>query len=142
MEILIAPNEQHAVSELRALRVKAQKTGLEIAAELRRWQNSLGHGKFKKNYLKAGWSENQVIHYLQYYPDGNSHPDVDNSKEVPPLSSEERDARELDALIQRMESLTIAVTQVRDDPERWSIPGNYAGVITAATTLRNALDSL
>jgi len=80
---IVMPDEQYAVTELRKLRIKAEKSGAQIAQDLRTWQNSLGHGKFKKTYLLAGWTESKVGHYLQYYQedaDMDSCPDVADSK--------------------------------------------------------------
>ena len=82
---IVMPDEQYAVSQLRTLRKKAEKTGAEIAKELRMWQDSLGHGRFKKNYLLAGWTELSVNHYLSYYqqhPAWYTGPDVVDSKEA------------------------------------------------------------
>ena len=71
------PDEQYAVSQLRVLRKKAEKSGEEIAKGLRMWQDSLGHGKFKKNYLLAGWTEGSVKHYLTYYQQDAAGMDTD-----------------------------------------------------------------
>jgi hypothetical protein len=101
------PSDQYAVSQLRALRTKAEKSGEEIAKELRMWQDSLGHGKFKKNYLLAGWTEDRVHHYLQYYKEDaevNSPPDVTEAKEVT--------RTEIQGLIYRVKGITAAVEQV------------------------------
>src|SRR5438270_13700976 len=101
------PDEQYAISELRTLRFKTEKHGKEIAKELRMWQDSLGHGKFKKNYLLAGWTENKVIHYLSYYhedADGDSHPNVIESKET--------NRSEIQWLIYRMTGITATIEQV------------------------------
>jgi hypothetical protein len=55
-----------AVSELRDLRKRAEGTAQDIGQELLRWKKSLGFGKFKRAYFEAGWTENQVYHYLSY----------------------------------------------------------------------------
>ncbi len=83
---IVMPDEQYAVSQLRILRKKAEKSGAEIAKELRGWQDSLGHGKFKKNYILAGWTEGSVNHYFSYYQqhtDTDTEPDVVENKESP-----------------------------------------------------------
>jgi hypothetical protein len=89
---IVMTDEQYAVSQLRILRKIAEKSGKEIAKELRMWQDSLGHGKFKKNYLLAGWSQNSVEHYLSYYPKddpaGNPLKDIVENKEAPAKEQE------------------------------------------------------
>jgi hypothetical protein len=101
------PSEQYAVSQLRALKIRAEKSGKEIAKELRMWQGSLGHGKFKKSYILAGWTEDKVHHYLQYYKEDaevDSPPDVTETKEVT--------RSEIQGLIYRVKGITAAVEQV------------------------------
>lgn len=60
----IATDERQAVSELKSLRIRAEKSAQEITTELRKWQASLGRGHFKRAYLLAGWSHGRIGHYL------------------------------------------------------------------------------
>jgi hypothetical protein len=101
------PDEKYAVTQLRSLRVKAEKSGKEIAKELRMWQDSLGHGKFKKNYLLAGWTEGGVNHYLSYYQE---HTATDTELDAP--ENKEVTRTELQSLIYRVKGITAAVEQV------------------------------
>ena len=101
------PSEQYAVSQLRALKIRAEKSGKEIAKELRMWQDSLGHGKFKKAYNAAGWTGDRVYYYLSYYQEDtveNSQPDASENKEVT--------RSEIQGLIYRVKGITAAVEQV------------------------------
>src|SRR5207245_5209014 len=53
-----------AVKSLRDLRKRADKSTAEIRTELVIWQKKLPRGKFKQAYLKAGWTESRIAHYL------------------------------------------------------------------------------
>jgi hypothetical protein len=67
---IIVPDEQTAVRELRTLRKKAEKSSKEIGNALLKWQQSLGHGKFKQAFMAAGWAESSVYYYIkQAQPD-------------------------------------------------------------------------
>lgn len=127
------PDEKYAVTQLRALKLKAEKSGKEIAKELRMWQDSLGHGKFKKSYLLAGWTENQVIHYLQYYPDGDSHPDVSEPKEIT--------RTELQSLIYRVKGITAAIEQVLA-AEKWQRDKDFPELQQEGKALISLLERL
>jgi len=95
---VVERDQDTAVSELRNLRKRAEQSAQEIGQALLRWQRSLGHGKFKRAYLLAGWTENQVYHYLaatksQQVPALEAKPEVVESMSqlvetnIPPISS-------------------------------------------------------
>ena len=64
----LPPSEQTAISELRTLRKRAEKSAKEIGKALLKWQKSLGYGKFKQAYMAAGWTKAQVDYYLYVFP--------------------------------------------------------------------------
>jgi hypothetical protein len=130
------PDEKYAVTQLRSLRVKAEKSGKEIAKELRMWQDSLGHGKFKKNYLLAGWTEDKVHHYLQYYKEDaevNSPPDVTENKEIT--------RTEIQGLIYRVKGITAAIEQVLA-AEKWQRDKDFPELQQEGKALISLLERL
>jgi hypothetical protein len=130
------PDEKYAVTQLRSLRVKAERSGKEIAKELRMWQDSLGHGKFKKNYLLAGWTEDKVHHYLQYYKEDaevNSPPDVTENKEIT--------RTEIQGLIYRVKGITAAIEQVLA-AEKWQRDKDFPELQQEGKALISLLERL
>ena len=130
------PDEQYAVSELRKLRNKAEKSGAEIAKELRMWQSSLGHGKFKTAYSRAGWTSVRVEHYLAYYQEDAP---VDSRTET--TDSKETTRSEIQGLIYRVQGIKGAIEQVLAE-DKWQRDRDFAELRQAGKALAALLEKL
>jgi len=130
---IIMPDEQYVVSQLRILRKKAEKSGSEIATELRMWQDSLGVGKFKKNYLLAGWTEGSVNHYLTYYQQDaatDTEPQVDDSK-----------GNSILWFIRKLDGVIDTLDQVLTE-DKWQKDENFPQLQQTGAKLRTLLEKL
>jgi hypothetical protein len=69
MIVQTMPDERQAITELRSLRHRAERSAQEIGRELKKWQESLGRGKFKQAYMAAGWSPSTVYWFMKNQED-------------------------------------------------------------------------
>jgi hypothetical protein len=156
LSTIVMPDEQYAVSQLRILRKKAEKSGREIAKELHMWKDSLGQGKFKKNYLLAGWTESRVQHYLTYYQQDAAlytGPEVVENKETPVDPQEPPIAVGLQVVdlkepkssiswfVHRLENVMDTLTQILAE-EKWRKDEKFPELQQVGAKLMNLLEKL
>jgi hypothetical protein len=131
---IIMPDESQAITELRTLRKKAEKSAAEIRKALLKWQESLGHGKFKQAFMAAGWTQNQVSYYLYKLPTNEigevQQEPVDSKAEV---SQEPEEEAEEDVLPDDMPDNPLA--KRREDYGQKLTALGYGRVIVQASEL-------
>jgi hypothetical protein len=108
---IVQPSEQTAVSELRALRKKAEKSGKEIGNALLKWQESLGRGKFKQAFMRAGWAESSVYYYIKM-----ARPPVVEDLTAEPTSTPELESQPPDTAVEERVTMDETLDETTDVP--------------------------
>jgi hypothetical protein len=104
------------------------------------WKRSLdpqnrrsGVGKFKKNYLLAGWTEGSVNHYLTYYQQDaatDTEPQVDDSK-----------GNSILWFIRKLDGVIDTLDQVLTE-DKWQKDENFPQLQQTGAKLRTLLEKL